>query len=199
MPKFSPEPRFKPRTSELNLRFRFSSVQVCPLVYRFSSRFSGSSIDLNLVRTCLNWELTKPSSVQNFQLEIGKCTKISVLCPFMANRNFPCTTQISVPLSVPVNNMPVVFVNLCSLWILNTVYMFLMLFSQFTPKSLFFCYSGSKVRTYVEPEPNLLNPAEPGSPGSGSQFTPLPLNSPVQVRSSEGYFSELNWTELWHP
>ena len=86
--------------------------------------------------------------------------------------------------------MPVAFVSLPSFRILNTVYMFLMLFSQFMPKSLFFRYSGSKVQTSVEPEPNPLNPAEPGSPGSGSRFTPLPLNSPVQVRSSEGYFSE---------
>ena len=88
--------------------------------------------------------------------------------------------------------MPVAFVSLPTFQILNTVYMFLMLFSQFMPKSLFFCYSGSKVQTSVEPELNLLNPAELGSPGSGSRFTPLPLNSLVQVHSLEGYFSELD-------
>ncbi|KAI9507355.1 hypothetical protein F5148DRAFT_121614 [Russula earlei] len=58
MPKFGSEPRFEPRTPELDLRFWFCLVLVLSFISRFGHRFRASRIYMNLVRTHSNQEPT---------------------------------------------------------------------------------------------------------------------------------------------
>jgi hypothetical protein len=87
MPKFGPEPQFKPWTPKLNLQFWFDLVLVLFLLSRFGPRFGTSRIYVNSVWTCSNREPTQGFWSQKISENLVRSTEFQNTYCFCSERN----------------------------------------------------------------------------------------------------------------